>query len=116
MWPLITALEEAPKQPSAGQALLSLLFPIILCFIIFWFMLIRPQKKEQQKRQQMLNALAKDDHVWISPGIYGIVEKIKGDYVLVKIDEKNEVKIRVLKSAILQIVDKQKQAVLEEKT
>ncbi|MBI4242943.1 MAG: preprotein translocase subunit YajC [Planctomycetes bacterium] len=105
---ILTLIQDKPQQPAPpfGQQLIAMLLPIMLCFLIFWFLLIRPQKKEAQKKQEMLNSLEKDDHVWIAPGIYGIIERIKGDQVIVKIDESNDVKIRVMKSAIIGVEGK----------
>lgn len=93
--------EQAP--PSGWQQLIALLAPLLICFIIFWFMLIRPQRREQKKKQEMIASLKKDDHVWISPGIYGVIDKVRGEYLVLKVDEKNDVKIRVLTSAVIAV-------------
>ncbi len=72
--------------------------PIILIFVIFYFLLIRPQQKKQKQHAEMISKLKKGDHVVTTGGIYGIISTVKDKTVLVKIDE--NVKIEVQKNCI----------------
>jgi len=72
--------------------------PIILIFVIFYFLLIRPQQKKQKQHAEMISKLKKGDHVVTTGGIYGIVSTVKDRTVLLKIDE--NVKIEVQKNCI----------------
>ncbi len=72
--------------------------PIILIFVIFYFLLIRPQQKKQKQHAEMISKLKKGDHVVTTGGIYGIISTVKDRTVLVKIDE--NVKIEVQKNCI----------------
>jgi preprotein translocase subunit YajC len=72
--------------------------PIIFIFIIFYFLLIRPQKKVQADHKKMLAQLKKNDDVTTSGGIYGTVVNVKDDTVVLRVDD--NVKIEVLKTAI----------------
>lgn len=94
--------EEAPA-PSGGPAYLQFL-PIVIIFVLFYFILIRPQRRQQKEREALLTQIKKDDHVLTSGGIFGIVHKTTDKDVILKIDEKNDVRIRVLRTAIADIV------------
>ena len=78
--------------------------PLIMMIIvmgIFYVMLILPQQRQRKKTQAMLSALKNGDKVVTSSGIYGTVSGIDGDTVILKIAD--QVKIRILRSAISQI-------------
>ncbi|MBI5788287.1 MAG: preprotein translocase subunit YajC [Candidatus Schekmanbacteria bacterium] len=72
--------------------------PLILIFVVFYFLLIRPQQKKQKEAREMLDALKKGDKVITSGGIYGEIESIKDNIVSLKIADK--VKIDVARNAI----------------
>ena len=84
--------------PSSGAAMLANFLPIILIFVIFYFMLIRPQQKKQKNFEKMLKELKKNDEVVTSGGIHGTILNVKDDTLTLKIDD--NVKIEVNKSAI----------------
>lgn len=69
-------------------------------FVMMYFILFRGPKKKQQQHRQMVQALAKNDKVRTIGGIIGTVVDIKGDEVILKIDESNNTKMRVSASAI----------------
>ena len=72
-------------QTQAGP--LVALFPWILIFAVFYFLLIRPQQKRAKEHQQMLNNLKKGDKILTSGGIYGTIVGIKGNTLEVEIAE-----------------------------
>lgn len=78
---------------------------IALIFIIFYFLLIRPQQKKQKEHQKLLESLSKGDRVVTSGGIYGTVIGVKENIVVLKIAE--DVKIEVAKSAVTAVVAKE---------
>ena len=66
------------------------MFPLIfMLLIVFYLMVLRPQKKEQKKRLELLNNLKKNDRVVTIGGIYGVVMNAKreADEVILKVDE-----------------------------
>ena len=107
---ILFAQKEAEKQepPSGPEALLA--NPIILVsilFAIFYFTIILPNSRRQRKEQEsLMTGLKKNDEVVTASGIIGIVAHIKetGDEVTLKIDE--NARIRVLRSSIVRIVNK----------
>ena len=72
--------------------------PIIIMFVILYFLLIRPQQKKQKDMVKMRDDLQKNEKVITSGGIIGTIYSIKGDVVVLKVDD--NVKIEVTKSAI----------------
>lgn len=95
--------EGGQQQPAPGSGLWSMV-PFILMFVIMWFLLFRPQRRQQKEREMMISNLKKHDHVLTSGGIFGIVDRVKDDEVVLTIDEKNDVRVRVAKSAIAGVV------------
>ncbi len=74
------------------------LLPLVFIFVIFYFLLIRPQKTKQKEHQNMLQALKKNDEVITAGGIYGTVINVKDNTVILRIDE--NVKIEIQKDFI----------------
>ena len=87
---------------------------LVIMFGMMYFLMIRPQKKEQKKLQAMLNDLAVGDAVITTSGFYGVVIDITDDDVIVEFGNKN-CRIPMRKTAITE-VEKPETAVVEEKT
>lgn len=89
--------------PSGGpMAVLVQLVPFFLIFIIFYFLLVRPQQKRQREHQKFLEGLKKGDRVATSGGILGTVIGVYPERVVLKISE--ETKVEFLKSAVTGMV------------
>ena len=76
---------------------------IVLIIGMFYFLLIRPQKKEQKKMQTMLSALEVGDCVLTTSGFYGIVIDITDDTVIVEFGNNKNCRIPMQKSSISQV-------------
>ena len=74
------------------------LMPLILIFVVFYFLLIRPQKQKEKEHQKLLNHLNKNDEVVTSAGIHATVVNVKDKTVILRIDE--NVKIEIEKNCI----------------
>ena len=79
----------------------SQLMAIALIFVVFYFLLIRPQKKAQDDHKKMIEGLKKNDEVITSGGIHGIIANVKESTVTLKVDD--NVKVEVQKSSIASI-------------
>ncbi len=66
---------------SAGVEMLGMLLPLVLMFVVFYFFLIRPQKKKDKKVKDMLAALKPGDRICTIGGIYGTIKSIKDDTI-----------------------------------
>lgn len=95
---LATALPLAQASGGAGGAGLIQFLPIILIFVVFWFMIIRPQKKQQDQRKAMIEAVKRGDRIVTSGGLFATVRDVKGDRVVATIAE--NVKVEISKAAI----------------
>ena len=77
------------------------MFPLLLVFIIFYFMLIRPQQKKEKERLNMLKNIKKNDEVVTSGGIHAVVLNVKERTATLRVDD--NVKIEVDKDAITRV-------------
>ena len=87
-----------PTQPGFG----SMLLPFALMFGVIYFLMIRPQQKKAKEQQAMLTALAQGDQVMTQSGILGKIAGITDKVVTLEIAD--DVKIKMLKSQIAQVV------------
>ena len=85
------ATAQAPK--AQGNPLISLM-PIFLIFIVFYFLLIRPQKKNQKQHAQMIEDLKKNDEIITSGGLYGTIVNIQEDVITLRVDDSTRLKIQ----------------------
>lgn len=93
----------APAAPAGGDVFMQFL-PLILIFVVFYFLLIRPQQKRMKEHNEMLKALKKGDKVVTGGGIVGTITKVEGDdYLHVEIAPNIEVK--ALRSTVTGLAD-----------
>lgn len=95
---LTLAFAQTGQAAEVQQSPLMSLLPILLIFVIFYFLLIKPQKKAQQEHVKMLEGLQKNDEIITSGGMHGTIVAIQDDIVTLRIDE--NVKIKIQKSAV----------------
>lgn len=89
------------QAPGGGSFLGNPLLMMVVVMGIFYVLLILPQQRRQKKLRQMLGALKNGDKVITTGGMYGTINGIDGDTVILKIAD--QVKIRVSRSAIAQV-------------
>lgn len=95
---LAFAMGQAPGgEAPGGTDMLMQFLPLILMFVIFWFLLIRPQQKRAKAHKQMLAELKRGDRVVTSSGIIGRILEIDDEQVLL---ESGDSKLRVSRGAI----------------
>jgi preprotein translocase subunit YajC len=84
-----------PSPQGGGQGaggMFTSLIPLILIFVIFYFLLIRPQQKRAKEHKTMIENLTKGDKIITSGGVYGVIEAVGTNTVTVKISENVKVK------------------------
>lgn len=93
----------AMAQPGQGGQpnTFAAFMPLIFIFVIFYFLLIKPQQKKQKEIQKMLSDIQKGDKVITSGGIHGIVANVKDNIVTVKVAD--NVKIDISRNCIATI-------------
>ena len=84
-----TTTGEAVAEMSPVAAILQLVLPLVLMGVVFYFMLIRPQRKKDKKVKEMLDNLKHGDRVTTIGGIYGTIVGIKDDTITLAIGQKN---------------------------
>jgi len=92
----------AQIEPVAQPNPMAAFFPLILIFFIFYFLLIRPQHKKQKEHQNILENLKKNDEVVTIGGIHGVIQDIKKNSVVLKVDD--ETKVLIDKTAIAKVI------------
>jgi len=86
-----------------GLGINTMLVPLGLMFAIMYFLVIMPQQRQRKKMQAMLAELKAGDKVITSGGIYGTINGLDGDSVILKISSEPQVKIRIARAAIAQV-------------
>lgn len=99
-------ISPAYAQAAAGgtESTLLGLLPLVLMFVVLYFIMIRPQMKRQKEHKAMIDALAKGDEVVVGGGLIGRVAKL-GDSVL-HVEVAKDVEIQVQRSAVVQVLPK----------
>lgn len=80
--------------------LTSLLFPLAMFAAIFYFMIIRPQKKRQKAQDEMLASISTGDEVITAGGFFGVVDKVLDDSYIIVMDKNLGTKARILKTSV----------------
>ncbi len=105
MWGIAFA-QDTPA-PSGPSTLISL-FPLVLIFVIFYFLLVRPQQKKSKEHRNMLAQLKKNDEVLTSGGIFGKVISLADNVVTLEVAP--NMRIRVNRPQIAQLTKVEKAA------
>ena len=101
------ALAQTAPAAAGGAGAESTLFsllPLVLMFVVLYFIMIRPQMKRQKEHKAMIEAVAKGDEVVTAGGMLGKVSKLGETYVSVEVA--NNVEVQVQRSAISQVLPK----------
>jgi len=104
--PLLMGGVEGGTATGAGGSgqLVTTFITFGLVILIFYFLIIRPQNKRKKEAENMLKSLSKNDKVVTIGGIRGIVQAVKDDTVVIKVDD--NVKLEFSKSAVSTILEK----------
>lgn len=96
------ATEAAAQTPSIAGTVIQL----VLIFAIFYFLLIRPQKRAMQAHQDMLNTIKKGDKILTAGGVFGLVKNANEEELTVEISK--DVEVKVSRSTVKSIVTEDK--------
>ena len=98
--------QTAPAAAGGGdmQSSLMSMLPLVLMFVVLYFVMIRPQMKKQKEHRAMIDALAKGDEVATVGGVLGKVSKLGDSYVSLEVA--NGVELQVQRSAVVQVLPK----------
>ena len=103
---ITSAYAQTAPAPASGdmQSSLMSMLPLVLMFVVLYFVMIRPQMKKQKEHKTMIDALAKGDEVATVGGVLGKVSKLGESYVSLEVA--NGVELQVQRSAVVQVLPK----------
>jgi preprotein translocase subunit YajC len=99
--------QTAPAAAAAGgdmQSSLMSMLPLVLMFVVLYFVMIRPQMKKQKEHRAMIDALAKGDEVVTAGGLLGKVTKMGDGFISVEVT--SGVELQLQRSAVVQVLPK----------
>ncbi len=102
-FPTTFVIAQAAPAAGAPNPIMTFL-PLILLFVVFYFLMIRPQMKRQKEHRNMVSALSKGDEVVTNGGIAGKVDEVGESFITVEIAP--NVKIKLQKGAVQQVLPK----------
>ncbi|MEA2781560.1 MAG: preprotein translocase subunit YajC [Rhodospirillaceae bacterium] len=112
-------ISSAYAQAAAGAAeqspfgMLGSILPFALIFVVFYFLLFRPQQKKMKDHRAMISAVKRGDRVVTSGGIIGVVTKVVDDNEL-QIEIAEGVRVRALRSSISEVLTRSEPAKLQD--
>ncbi len=95
---VLMRIEDSPSGSATEPFGIAGFMPFVLIFVVFYFMLIRPQQKKQRETQDWIKNLKKDDEVVTSGGVLGRITGLTDTTVTLEVQEK--VRMKVLRSAV----------------
>lgn len=100
--PMLLAADEAGGASGSGS-MIGTFAPILIVFVIFYMLVFRPASKEKKAKEALVKNLKKHDQVITNAGIHGVVVALDADTVTLRVDDKNNVRIRFARAAIWQV-------------
>jgi preprotein translocase subunit YajC len=102
---LLLAQAEPAGQQSPSQ-LFSFVMPMLIIMMLFYFMLLRPQKRKEHEHREMVRNVKENDRVVTIGGIYGVVTNVQRDAerVTIRVDEATGAKLKINMSAIARVM------------
>ena len=88
-----TSTPASGTQPASPASTFQMFLPMVLVFVLFYFLLIRPQSKQRKQHQELVNNLKKGDEVITAAGIYGKIHGVADNIVTVEIADNVRIKM-----------------------
>jgi preprotein translocase subunit YajC len=103
---LLAQAQAQPQDGNGGSLLGGMMVPLTIIMVLFYFMLIRPQKRREQELRTMVQNIKENDRVVTIGGIHGVVTNVQreADRVTIRVDEATGTKLRVGTSAIARVI------------
>jgi preprotein translocase subunit YajC len=105
-WLHLIAQQPAGGEQAPGPQIGALLLPVVAAIVLYYFMILRPERRKQAGHRAQIESLKKNDRVVTIGGIYGVVMNVQrdADEVVLKVDEATNTKIRVTFGAINRVL------------
>jgi preprotein translocase subunit YajC len=101
--------EELPKAPEPFYSGWTSMIPMVLIFVVFYFLLIRPQEKRRRLQEDLVKGVKKGEEILTNSGIFGIITKINDSDNTVEVEIAKDTEVKILKSAIVNIISRKKE-------
>ncbi len=113
MYPLMSDAHAQAASSSGGGGIIEQIFsspvgqfmPIILIFVVFYFIILRPQQSEQKKLKARLAAVKKGDRVLTAGGIIGVVQKSREGAAEIEVEIAPNVRVSVMRDTLINVLD-----------
>jgi len=102
---LLTTLAQAGGEGGGGDGGMQLLFMLPAFALVFYFLLIRPQRQKDKERREMLEKVKKGDKIITTGGILGEVVRVSEREIVIIVDKEKNIRLRLLRSAIYGITE-----------
>ena len=96
--------QTAPAATAGGESTLLSMLPLLLMFVVLYFVMIRPQMKRQKEIKAMIDALAKGDEVVTAGGLLGRIVKLGESYIDIEVAK--GIELQVQRGAVVQVLPK----------
>ena len=107
---LPVVLADAAATPSTGDLLGGLLWPTVIMIGLMYFMVFRPQKKQQQKQTELMNSIEIGDSILTTSGFYGVViDMVDDEVIIVEFGNNKNCRIPMKKTAIVEVEKQNKE-------
>jgi preprotein translocase subunit YajC len=99
---LVGSCTSAEGQDGSSSTLTLIIFLVVI-FALFYFVMIRPQRRRQKEQQEMIQTLQKGDRVITAGGIFGVIDSIREDSVVIKVEGGSL--LRIAKTSVMKLKD-----------
>lgn len=99
---LVFAQEQQPATPP--NPVFQWVIPLGLLFVVMYFLMLRPQKKKDQQRRELLASIKRNDHVVTIGGVRGVITSVKEDELVLRVDDAKDVRMRFSRSAVSRVL------------
>ena len=102
----LLAQDAAAPAANDPSSLIRMALPLVIIFGLFYFIMLRPQKKKEDEFRQLVANLKESDHIVTIGGIHGVVTNVQrdADRVTIRVDDSTGTKLRINTSAIARVV------------
>jgi len=103
-------LTATPATPTTGDMISSLLIPLVVFGLMIYFMIYRPQKKQQKKQDELMSSIEIGDSILTTSGFYGVViDNVDDDVIIVEFGNNKNCRIPMKKAAIVEVEKPEKE-------
>jgi preprotein translocase subunit YajC len=106
--PFSAIAQDAAAAAPKGDLLTGFVLPLLFIFVVFYFIVIRPQTKKFKEHQAIIDSLKKGDKIITSGGIVGVISKVTEGAKIIEVEIAKDVKIGVVRATITEVFDQNK--------